>query len=125
GVSPGARRPTGPPRVSHRAVAALFLERQHLDRPRGRRLTAANLTRFAEDAGGIQLDSINVVERAHHLTLWSRFGPYDRKALERLAYRRRLLFEYWAHAACLVSASHFPAWRRVMLDYSLRNRAWG
>jgi uncharacterized protein YcaQ len=35
------------------------------------------------------------------------------------------LFEYWAHAACLVPASHFAAWRRVMLDYSLRTRAWG
>ncbi len=108
-----------------RAVAALFIERQHLARPRGRRLTAASLTRFAEDAGGIQLDSINVVERAHHLTLWNRFGPYERGTLERLAYRRRLLFEYWAHAACLVPTSHLAPWRRAMLDYCRRNRSWG
>ena len=107
-----------------RAVAALFLERQHLARPRGRRLTAASLARFAEDAGGIQLDSINVVERAHHLTLWNRFGPYDRKRLERLAYRHRVLFEYWAHAACLVPTSDLGPWRRAMLDYSLRSRGW-
>ena len=113
------------PVVSRRAVAALFLARQHLARPRSRRLTSRSLLAFVEDVGGLQLDSINVVERGHHLTLWSRFGPYERASLERLAYRRRLLFEYWAHAACLVSASHFPAWRRVMLDYSLRNRAWG
>jgi uncharacterized protein YcaQ len=106
-------------------VAALFLERQHLARPRGRRLTAANLTRFAEDAGGIQLDSINVVERAHHLTLWNRFGPYPRPTLERLAYRKRVLFEYWAHAACLVPAGHRGPWRRVMMDYSRRSRGWG
>jgi hypothetical protein len=114
-----------PPTLPLRAVAALFIERQHLDRPRGRRLTAASLTRFAEDTGGIQLDSINVVERAHHLTLWSRFGPYERRALERLIYRRRLLFEYWAHAACLVPVGHFPPWRRAMLDYCTRNRSWG
>jgi uncharacterized protein len=113
-----------PPTFPLRAVAALFIERQHLDRPRGRRFTAAAVTRFAEDAGGIQLDSINVVERAHHLTLWSRFGPYERRAFERLAYRRRLLFEYWAHAACLVPIAHFPSWRRAMLDYSTRNRSW-
>jgi hypothetical protein len=75
--------------------------------------------------GGLQLDSINVVERAHQLTLWSRFGPYSRAALERIVYRRRLLFEYWAHAARLVPTSHFPAWRRAMLDYSVRSRAWG
>jgi hypothetical protein len=80
---------------------------------------------LVEDVGGLQIDSINVVERGHHLTLWSRFGPYDRGTLERLAYRRRLLFEYWAHAACLVPASHYPAWRRAMLDYSLKSRAWG
>jgi len=61
-----------PPVFSRRAIAALFITRQHLDRPLGRRLTAASLSRFAEDAGGIQLDSINVIARAHHLTLWSR-----------------------------------------------------
>ncbi|MBI1796735.1 MAG: YcaQ family DNA glycosylase [Candidatus Eisenbacteria bacterium] len=113
-----------PPRVPRRAVAALFIERQHLDRPLGRRLTRANLTRFAEDVGGIQLDSINVVERAHHLTLWNRFGPFDRRAFERLAYRRRVMFEYWAHAACLVPVGDFASWRRAMLDYSSRNRGW-
>jgi uncharacterized protein len=112
------------PTFSLRAVATLFLERQHLDRPRARRLTAANLARFAEDTGGIQIDSINVVERAHLLTLWSRFGPFPRPALERLIYRRRVLFEYWAHVACLVSTAHFPAWRRAMLDYRHRHKGW-
>jgi uncharacterized protein len=113
------------PFFSRRAVAALFLERQHLARPGARRLTASSLVALVEDVGGLQIDSINVVERGHHLTLWSRFGPYDRGLVERIVYRRRLLFEYWAHAACLVPASHYPAWRRAMLDYSLRSRAWG
>ena len=108
-----------------RAIAALFIARQHLDRPLGRRLTTTSLARFVEDVGGLQLDSINVVERAHHLTLWSRFGPYDRLGLERLVYRRRVLFEYWAHGACLVSTGHLAPWRRAMLDYSVRSRAWG
>ena len=107
-----------------RAAAALFLERQQLDRPRGRRLTAANLTRFAEEVCGIQLDSINVVDRAHYLTLWSRFGAYDRRKLDRLCYRDRVLFEYWAHVACLVPTTDFPAWRRAMLDYQMRHSGW-
>jgi len=107
-----------------RAVAALFLERQHLARPRARRLTPRRLVAFVEDAGGLQLDSINVLDRAHYLTLWSRFGPYDRARLDRLVYRRRLLFEYWAHAACLVPASQLGAWRRAMLDYRLRHTGW-
>jgi uncharacterized protein YcaQ len=107
-----------------RAVAALFLERQHLARPRATALTAARLARFVEDVGGLQLDSINVLDRAHYLTVWSRFGPYDRERLDRLVYGRRLLFEYWAHAACLVPTSMLPWWRRAMLDYRLRHTGW-
>jgi len=110
--------------VPRSAVAALFLERQHLAHPRAVPLTARRLCRFVEDVGGLQMDSINVLDRAHYLTVWSRFGSYDRAALDRVAYRRRLLFEYWAHAACLVATSTLPYWRRAMLDYRLRHTGW-
>ena len=105
-------------------VAALFLSRQHLSSPRSAALTARRLVRFAEDVGGIQIDSINVVERAHYLAAWSRFGPYDRAVFDGIVYRRRLLFEYWAHAACLVPTSLLPGWRRGMLDYRVRHTGW-
>jgi uncharacterized protein len=107
-----------------RAVTALFLERQHLTRPQAHRLSPARLTRFVEDVGGLQMDSINVLDRAHYLTVWSRFGPYDRARLDRLVYRRRLFLEYWAHAACLVPASMLPWWQRAMLDYRRRHTGW-
>jgi uncharacterized protein YcaQ len=114
-----------PPSLPLRAVAALFLARQHLERPRTRRFSERSLIQFATDTGGIQIDSINVIDRAHYLTVWSRFGPYDRRKLDQFAYRRRILFEYWAHAACLVPSAHFSSWRRAMLDYSRRHRGWG
>jgi uncharacterized protein len=110
--------------VSLRAVRALFLQRQHLVQPRGASLSAGRLVRFVEDVGGLQLDSINVLDRAHYLTVWSRFGPYDRAWLDRVVYRRRLLFEYWAHAACLVPTTMLPWWRRAMLDYRVRHTGW-
>jgi uncharacterized protein len=110
--------------VSLRAVRTLFLQRQHLARPRGAPLTAARLSRFVHDVGGLQMDSINVLDRAHYLTVWSRFGPYPRARLDRLVYRRRLLFEYWAHAACLVPTAMLPWWRRAMLDYRVRHTGW-
>jgi uncharacterized protein YcaQ len=96
------------PEVPRRAVAALFLRRQWLDRPRGRRLTRATLPAFVAATCGLQIDSVNVVDRAHHLTLWSRFGTYDRAALERLMYRRRVVFEYLTHVACFVATSDLP-----------------
>ena len=110
------RRPIPP-----RAVSTLFLRRQHLTAPRTLGLTSNRLGRFVADVGGIQMDSINVLDRAHYLTVWSRFGSYDRARLDRLVYRRRILFEYWAHAACLVPTAALPWWRRAMLDYRVRH----
>jgi uncharacterized protein YcaQ len=110
--------------ISVDAAARLFLLRQHLDRPRSRPLSSESLARFVSDAGGLQLDSINVVERAHRLTLWSRFGPYDPAELDWLVYGERVLFEYWAHAACLVAASDLPGWARAMADYRRRHTGW-
>jgi uncharacterized protein YcaQ len=106
------------------AAARLFLSRQYLDKPLGRTLNAGSLARFVADAGGLQLDSINVVARAHELTLWSRFGLYDRTALDRMIYGDRVLFEYWSHAACLVAEVDRPAWARAMADYRRRHTGW-
>ena len=105
-------------------AARLFLKRQHLAGPYRRTLSARALAAVVSDLGGVQLDSINVLERAHYLTLWSRFGPYDKAALDKLIYERRVLVEYWAHAACLVPLGHLPAWGRAMADYRRRNKGW-
>ncbi|MCR4294016.1 MAG: winged helix DNA-binding domain-containing protein [Elusimicrobia bacterium] len=110
--------------VSREAAARLFLSRQHLDRPGTRALNAETLSRFVADAGGLQLDSINVAARAHELTLWSRFGPYDPAELDRLVYAERALFEYWSHAACLIADEDRPAWARAMADYRRRHTGW-
>ncbi|TMA19351.1 MAG: winged helix-turn-helix domain-containing protein [Deltaproteobacteria bacterium] len=106
------------------AAARLFLSRQHLSTPRELRLTPRSLARFAADAGGIQIDSINVVERAHYLAIWSRFGPYDKAAVDGWIYRKRVLEEYWAHAACLIPAADLPAWARAMADYRRSHTGW-
>ena len=113
-----------PRAYTREAVAALFLERQWLDRPRGRRLSAATLGGFVESTGGLQIDSINVLDRAHYLTAWSRFDAYDRTQLDDLIYRDRVLFEYLSHAACFVPRAHAPHWRRAMVDYRRQHTGW-
>jgi uncharacterized protein YcaQ len=52
--------------------------------------------------GCLQIDTINVIERAHYLTLWSRLGNYEKKYLDSLTYEDKKLFEYIAHAACFI-----------------------
>ena len=54
--------------------------------------------RAIEQIGYIQIDTISVVERAHHHVLWSRMSSYKPQYLTELVADRQL-FEYWSHAA--------------------------
>jgi uncharacterized protein len=73
----------------------------------------ASLERLAQ----FQIDSINVVTRAHLLPLFSRFGPYDVSLLDRAAHSPpRRLFEYWGHAASLIDVTMQPLLRFRMRD---------
>ena len=69
-------------------------------------------TRVLAHTGLLQIDSVNVLERAHYLPAFSRLGPYDTEALDRLSHKApRRLFEYWAHEASLVPVELHPSLR--------------
>jgi uncharacterized protein YcaQ len=69
--------------------------------------------------GLFQIDSVNVLQRAHYLPLFSRLGGYDVELLHRAAGRApRRLFEYWAHEAALVDVRLWPALQWRMDDAS-------
>ncbi|WP_245921748.1 winged helix-turn-helix domain-containing protein [Bowmanella denitrificans] len=65
-----------------------------------------------EQLGYVQIDSINVVERAHHHCLWSRVQDYQPAMLDALL-RKRQIFEYWSHAAAFLPMQdfRFGLWR--------------
>ena len=54
--------------------------------------------RAIEQIGYVQIDTISVVERAHHHVLGSRVANYRPAMLDQLVAERKL-FEYWFHAA--------------------------
>jgi uncharacterized protein YcaQ len=72
----------------------------------------------------IQMDSVNVLQRAHFMPLYSRLGPYPTALLERAAYHRpRELFEFWGHEASLITVDLQPLFRWRMAR--AQEFAWG
>ena len=59
-----------------------------------------------ENLGYVQIDTISVVERAHHHTLWSRANGYQALHLDQLLEKRQV-FEYWSHAAAYLPMRDF------------------
>ena len=57
----------------------------------------------------MQIDTLHVVNRAHDVTLWARFGSYDIDDFHRLIYTpgERRLYEGWGHAASIISLEHY------------------
>lgn len=51
-----------------------------------------------EHLGYIQVDTISVIQRAHHHTLWNRNPRYQATHLDQLVDEKQV-FEYWSHAA--------------------------
>jgi len=87
--------------VSRKAARRLMIEKQLIgDFPS--KVSKKRIYDTVETLGCLQIDTINVVERAHYLTLWSRLGQYDKGHLYELAYEDRRLFEHIAHAACYI-----------------------
>jgi len=75
------------------------------------RAGAAHVRATAARLSAIQIDSVNVLARAHYLPTFSRYGPYPMGALDELVHASRELFEYWGHAACFLPVDLYPLMR--------------
>lgn len=76
----------------------LVLHSQRLPTQRTRAPALAATQAALEHLGYIQIDTISVIERAHHHTLWTRNAAYTPTQLDRLI-ADKTAFEYWSHAA--------------------------
>ncbi len=125
---------TVPESLSLSQARRLALAAQGLHRPRPLTPSASSsdgggpglrqVTAAVRRLGLLQIDSVNVLARAHLMPLYSRLGPYDVGHLDRLHSRApRRLVEAWAHEASFVPVEKWPLleWRRR----NFRDHAWG
>ncbi|RYB91501.1 winged helix-turn-helix domain-containing protein [Nocardioides glacieisoli] len=87
------------------------------------------LERTVARTGVLQVDSVNVLQRAHYMPLYSRMGPYDVDLLRRASTtggrRPRHLVEYWAHVQALMPVELWPLMRHRMEKYRSERGKWG
>ncbi|MBT3981151.1 MAG: winged helix-turn-helix domain-containing protein [Bacteriovoracaceae bacterium] len=73
--------------------------------------------------GYVQIDTISVVERAHHHVFWSRFPKYKPSDLEQLVSSRQA-FEYWAHAAAYLPMEDYRYTLHMKKRFAKRESSW-
>lgn len=88
---------------------------QGLDRDRPETVSRRHVTNTIKRIGLLQIDSVNVLARAHLLPLLARLGLYDTALVDSAAGSPpRRIIETWAHEASYVPAQTFPllTWNR-------------
>ena len=99
------------PLITCTAAQRLFLGAQGLLDDPGKRATTASLLALIERLGFVQVDTINVVARAHDLTLFSRLNSYRPEQLKKLLEKKRNLFEGFTHDASAIPTAFFHHWK--------------
>lgn len=77
-----------------------------------------------EHLGYVQIDTLSVVARAHHHTLWSRLSNYKESDLHHLLEKDKRIFEYWSHAASYLPMTDYRFSLPIKAEYSKGKSHW-
>ncbi len=110
------------PELSKREARRLFLASQGLfsNNAFGRGKPAVQ--RAINQLSYVQIDTISVVERAHHHILWTRVKDYEPVMLDSLQRNERSIFEYWFHAAAYLPIRDYRYYLPLMESYARRHQ---
>jgi len=114
-------------RISERMARRIALAAQGIGRARPQAPARRHLLGLVRSLGALQIDSVNVLARAHYMPGFSRLGAYPREALDSLAWgrpRERALFEYWGHEASLLPIALQPLFRWRMARAARGQGLW-
>lgn len=112
-------------RLDNHAARRVFLAAHALAEGPTGPAKGADLLALIHRLGFVQIDSINTVERAHHMILWSRRPSYRPENLKPLLERDRTLFEHWTHDASVIPTEFLPHWQaRFARDHAAIPDRW-
>jgi uncharacterized protein YcaQ len=93
--------------------------------PRHTTPTMRTFSRTLTRTGVLQVDSVNVLQRAHYMPLFSRMGPYDTDMLKRASEKKpRRMVEYWSHVQAFMPVDLWPVMQHRMASFRESPR-WG
>ena len=95
--------------IDNRTARSLWLTTNGLSKaPTG----PLDLAQIIHQLGFVQLDTIQVVSRAHHHILWSRNQNYREPMLDKALGKDRAIFEHFTHDASVLPMEFLPMWKR-------------
>jgi uncharacterized protein YcaQ len=113
-----------PIKISLQTARRMALHAQLLRRKRGLPKSKEGVARIIEKLGYIQLDTIAVVKRAHHHTIWTRFPGYNGDMLHKLQADDRRVFEYWGHQASFLPMIDFRYYIPMKKSFFNPDKGW-
>lgn len=113
------------PVLDNKTARAIFLDRHLLSSAPTGSGKGDDLLDLITRLGFVQVDSINTVERAHHMILRARRTKYRPDNLSQLLEKEHSLFEHWTHDASVIPSQFFPHWKlRFARDAEKLKRQW-
>ena len=106
-----------PESLSLKEAQKLILNSQYLNR------AGLSPIEVIEHLGYVQIDTISVVERAHHHVLWSRCPSYQSSDLADLVQSRKV-FEYWSHAASFLPMKDYRFSLPMKREFAKKESSW-
>jgi len=117
-------RATEPLPLSKALARRIWLRAQRLDTTApfgdGPQAVAAAVAHL----GYVQIDTINVIERAHHHILYTRIPGYCRADLRQAQSVDKTVFEYWTHALAYVPSADLRFFLPAMKRHRREGHSW-
>ncbi|MBC8478909.1 MAG: YcaQ family DNA glycosylase [FCB group bacterium] len=109
--------------ISLQDARRIALQSQDIHNRKSNRGKSA-VKRTIESLGYIQIDTISVIERAHHHTFWNRTADYSHHFLHQLQWEDRAIFEYWGHAASFLPMKDYRYYLPTMKRFRNPKHEW-